>query len=213
MKLLVLTFLLCLSGLAFGEGDPFAPMLTDQKINDYSGNKPQPPALKDANIQVQLKDGETKYDFSANTHKVVSRESSRRVAALIARLRKALAECEAKLGDKAAEKACSDKLDAMEKKLNDQVAENESLRNKVAELERTQAKPNRITLHGGLGPDGVEAEKNETGQKVKADNFPLVGLGYQRLIYDQLSIGAELFTGISPESKTFIGALNVGYDF
>lgn len=210
---LILACLLATSASAEDKGDPFAPMLSDKQINDYSGNRPQPPALKDANIQVQLKDGKTEYNFSANTHKVVSRESSKRVAALIAKLRKALADCEAKLDDKAAEKACSEKLDAMEKKLSDQVAENESLRNRVTELEATQQKPNRITVHGGLGPDGVQAEKNDKGQKVSTEQFPLVGLGYQRLVYDQFSVGLTALTGVSPESRTFVGTINIGYDF
>lgn len=212
MKRLLLAALL-FTGTAWGQGqDPFAPIITDKIIIDYSGNKPQPPALKDANIEVQTKDGK-EYNFSANTHKVVTRESSKRVAALIARLRKALADCEAKISDKNAEKACSDKLDAMEKRLNEQVSENESLRNQVAELEKNQAKPNRITVHGGLGPDGVQAEKNEKGQKVSADQFPIVGLGYQRLVHEQWSVGAQVFTGVSPESRTFLGTLSLGYDF
>jgi hypothetical protein len=208
-------FLLCLmlATPAFGD-DQFAATdankLTDAQVLTYTGNKPQPPALKDATIQVQLKDGETKYDFSANTHKVVSRESSRRVQALIDRLRKLLADCEGKL---AASVSCSDKLSELEKKLGDSTAENERLREQVAELEKTQQKPNRITFHAGVGPDGVLAEKNADGQLVKAAQAPIVGVGYQRIVYDQFSVGLTAFGGVSSKSKTFTGALNIGYDF
>ena len=93
MKCFLLCWMLAIPAFGADQSDE----LTNDQVADYTGNKPQPPALKDATIQVQTKGGGTKYDFSANTHKVVSRESSSRVQDLIDNLRKQLAACEDKL--------------------------------------------------------------------------------------------------------------------
>lgn len=68
------------------------------------------------------------------------------------------------------------------------------------------AKPNRLMVHGGVGFDGLSTKVNSNDVVVKEKREPVFGLSYQRLVVDDVSFGASIFT-----NETFL--LGVGKDF
>lgn len=72
---------------------------------------------------------------------------------------------------------------------------------------------NRITFYGGYGPDGLYIEESRRNVMVEPFMGPLGGIGYSRIVWDRWSISAQGFFGLTPASRTFIGAIGVGYDW
>lgn len=66
---------------------------------------------------------------------------------------------------------------------------------------------NRVSFHLGGAPQGLE-DVEVTGRRAKFEqNYePIVGLGYQRLVTNRVSIGANFFSNLS-------GTINLGLDF
>ena len=79
--------------------------------------------------------------------------------------------------------------------------------------QKVLAKPNRVTLAAGVGPDGVTAKATADGQVIKPRLAPLFGLGYSRRLTDEWSLGGQLMSGVTTQSSTIIGTLGLGYDF
>lgn len=85
-----------------------------------------------------------------------------------------------------------------------------------ANLARAQASmdplPNRITALCGYGPDGLAVQyPPKGGVDVTAHFAPLAGLQYERVVSGPWSASALLMGGVSPQSRTVVGALGVGY--
>jgi len=202
-RFLILTLLLAAPAFAQESGEASDPALDPQ----VTGDVVQPTYLKDAQIDVKLKDGKS-YGFGANEYKVVTRESSRRVQKLINSLRAQIAKCENDL------KACEEKVAALEKANADQATEIGSLKDQLAKpVASMDPLPNRITFHLGVGPDGVATSKDETGQKVKARMSPVWGLTYARQVHEAWSAAGTLLLGTSQESRTMTLLAGAGYDF
>lgn len=185
--------------------------LTDSQVDDYSGNKPQPPALKDAQIDVNLVTGD-KYNFSANEYKVVSRESSRKVQQLINELRRKLRECQGKLA------SCEEQIAELETKIKAHekvIADKEAEIAKLAKAYEEKVLPmNRVSIYGGIGSDGLVIEEVEGGNNVAVrQDAPLVGISYDRRVYEDWSLSVILARGVYTDSRGYVGLLGVGYDF
>lgn len=71
--------------------------------------------------------------------------------------------------------------------------------------------PNKISLLGGYGPDGLEITGG--GRTVVPFMAPLWGLEYERLIWDRWSASVEVLTGTTTATKTFVGAAGAGWSF
>lgn len=67
-------------------------------------------------------------------------------------------------------------------------------------------KLNRIKLVGGIGPGKTIVKEEEESIVVKKSMDPIVGVGYERLMSNEWSIGVQV---ISNQTYT----LGVGYDF
>lgn len=65
---------------------------------------------------------------------------------------------------------------------------------------------NRVRLLGGVGPTGVEAEKRGQSIVVSPLYGPVGGLGYDRMIKNNVSVGAQIMSNGT-------GALGLGLDF
>lgn len=80
-------------------------------------------------------------------------------------------------------------------------------------LAPTTARPHCISLLGGYGPDGVEVSGDQKNAYVRPFMAPLWGLQYSQLVWDPVSASALFMTGLTPNSRTIIGALGVGYNW
>lgn len=69
--------------------------------------------------------------------------------------------------------------------------------------EEPRLKRNRLSVLGGSGPSG---DLNKEGSRVSTEHEPFVGLQYQRLINENLSLGIQVQTNESV-------AGSVGWDF
>lgn len=68
------------------------------------------------------------------------------------------------------------------------------------------ASPNRISLHVGRGPSGLKYKESNDYTEVKEDMSLVLGVGYSRVIYNNLSLGVSIYT-----NKSVMGTL--GFDF
>jgi hypothetical protein len=66
--------------------------------------------------------------------------------------------------------------------------------------------PNRLSLHVGWGPTGLEYDEKGEYTKVKEDMNLVLGVGYSRVVYKNMSLGVSIYT-----NKTMTGT--VGFDF
>lgn len=158
----------------------------------------QPPYLKDSRIEVGLKTGEN-YQFDGNEWKVVSRDSSRKVQALINKLRADLAKCLDELG------TCKKRMDEMQNEIN-------LLRESLADAESREK--NRLVAYVGFGNDGLKVKKKSDDTKeVSSDVEPIIGVGYSRLLFDEWSVNGVVTRGVYGNSNNYSGLLGLGYDF
>jgi hypothetical protein len=65
---------------------------------------------------------------------------------------------------------------------------------------------NRVRVLGGLGPNGVKASVDGTTVVIKQSRGPVGGIGYDRTVDANLSIGGEIMTNGT-------GMIGVGVDF
>lgn len=75
------------------------------------------------------------------------------------------------------------------------------------------AKPNRFSLLGGYGPDGLTIGLTPGQTSVTPYYGLMLGAAYQRLVWEDLSVGAFALGGSSPQSRTFVGAMSLGWDW
>jgi hypothetical protein len=68
------------------------------------------------------------------------------------------------------------------------------------------AGPNRFSLHVGRGPTGLKTDETADRTKVKEDMDVVIGAGYSRVVYKNLSLGVSIYS-----NKTVTGSL--GFDF
>jgi len=68
------------------------------------------------------------------------------------------------------------------------------------------AGPNRFSLHVGYGPTGLKTTETADRTKVKEDMDVVIGAGYSRVVYKNLSLGVSIYS-----NKTVTGSL--GFDF
>ena len=138
--------------------------------------------------------------YSGATHKVVSRQDSRRVQARLNELRARLAATEQQLRETRA-----DLLAALED--SDEIV---VIREVVEVPERH---PNRIQVLAGVGPDGLAIKASSAGQTIVPRYGPLLGLGYARQLDGPWSIGGQLLHGITRDRQGTTALLTGGYDF
>lgn len=75
-----------------------------------------------------------------------------------------------------------------------------------------QAK-NRFRILGGWGPDGLTLAPSTYGYAVEPFYGPLMGFGYERRVWDKISVSVEGLTGATTASKSLIGVAGVGFDW
>lgn len=81
---------------------------------------------------------------------------------------------------------------------------------------QTADKPNRVTLYGGYGPDGLTIEQENNKNLIKPYLGPLAGISYARRVdwlLDGTSLSAQVLGGTSFHNNTYIGTVGVGYDW
>ena len=66
--------------------------------------------------------------------------------------------------------------------------------------------PNRLRVFAGRGPSGVRVDRNVDSIKVKSDMKAVGGVGYDRMIDEQVSVGAQLMSNGT-------ATLGLGVDF
>ena len=116
------------------------------------------------------------YTFSANTHAVVTRASSNK--------------------KKPAEIVVVEKTTVVEK-TSKQMCEESGYR---------EQKKNRVRVMGGRGPDGVKADTGATSTRISASQGPVGGIGYDRSLDENFSIGAQIMSNATM-------TLGLGLDF
>lgn len=73
---------------------------------------------------------------------------------------------------------------------------------------------NRFRLLGGVGPDGLTLSNGkENGTTIKPFFGPILGMGYDRLLWDRISVSIQGLTGASTGTRTYIGTAGIGFDF
>jgi hypothetical protein len=68
------------------------------------------------------------------------------------------------------------------------------------------AGPNRFSLHVGYGPTGLKTTESADRTKVKEDMGVIIGAGYSRVVYKNLSLGVSIYS-----NKTITGTLGVDF--
>ena len=77
---------------------------------------------------------------------------------------------------------------------------------KVITKTKVVTKKNRLSVHIGGGPNGLEQTSYNNTTSVKESRKAYAGLQYQRMLNDELSVGASIFTNKS-------GTFSIGIDY
>jgi hypothetical protein len=72
---------------------------------------------------------------------------------------------------------------------------------------------NRLSLLAGWGPDGLALVSQPGNTSVTPYYAPLVGLSYERVVWEQLSVGLIGAGGVSPQSRPGIGFVSAGWSW
>lgn len=74
-------------------------------------------------------------------------------------------------------------------------------------------KTHSFYLLGGYGPDGLQVYGDQKNASVEPFSAPLWGAQYSQVITDPVSVSALFLTGLARSSKTFTGAIGIGYSW
>jgi len=141
-----------------------------------------PSYLVNGQIEVKTNDG-IKRKYSANEYKMVSREQAERARLAVEKLKRELARARADIRHLRA----------------------------LTRMVKTLVVKNRFTIHGGLGPAGLQQREVDGGVLIGPQRDPVLGIGYARRVFKNMSIGATAITSQNTKSATFVGGL--GFDW